>query len=101
MRTGLIVGGVVVVILGFIFTGTIIGAIIGLPFILIGFIMIIWGLVTSGKRTEQVIVSQPPTRTETVRTEIVQKIMVRCPNCSTLNPEDATYCSKCGAELKK
>jgi hypothetical protein len=28
-------------------------------------------------------------------------VKVRCPNCNTLNDEDADFCKKCGAPLKK
>jgi hypothetical protein len=28
-------------------------------------------------------------------------VKVRCPNCNALNDEDADYCKKCGASLKK
>ncbi len=93
MRTGLIIGGVVVVIVGFFFTLTIIGALIGLPFMLVGGIMMLVGIFSSGKKREQIIVSQ--------QVNYPDKVQIRCLNCNTLNSEDAKYCSKCGAELKK
>jgi hypothetical protein len=96
MRAGLLVGGVIVVLLGWSLTLTLIGALIGLPFILIGGIMILVGLFSSGRKTEQIIVSQ-----QVGHSEPIQRIHVRCLKCSTLNSEDARYCSKCGAELRK
>ena len=95
MRTGLIIGGVVVTIIGFFLTLTIIGALIGLPFMFIGGIMVLVGLFTS-KHREQVIVTQ-----QVGYSDASQKVQVRCLKCNTLNPDDAKFCKKCGAELQK
>lgn len=36
---------------------------------------------------------------ERVRVSQKEKIMVRCPNCKTLNDEDASFCKSCGNKL--
>jgi len=93
LRAGLIIGGVLVTIVGFLFTLTIIGALIGLPFMCIGGVMILVGIFTS-KRHEQIVITQQVGYPD-------QKVQVRCLNCGTLNIEESKYCTKCGAELKK
>jgi hypothetical protein len=50
MRAGLIVAGVLLLIIGYFLTLTIIGSIIGIPIGLIGVIMVLVGLFTSGTK---------------------------------------------------
>lgn len=50
MRAGLIVAGVLLLIIGYALTLSIIGAVIGIPIGIIGFIMILVGLFTSGAK---------------------------------------------------
>ena len=68
MRAGLIVAGVLLLVIGFGLSLTIIGALIGIPIGFIGFVMILVGLFTSGtkivpvaQQQQQVVVvpSQP------------------------------------------
>ena len=54
MRAGLIVAGVFLMIIGFLLTLTIIGALLGIPIGFIGFIMMLVGLLTSGTRVVHV-----------------------------------------------
>lgn len=57
MRAGLLVGGLIFLVVGIIFTATLIGAIIGIPLGFIGFIMILVGLFSSSK-PQQITIQQ-------------------------------------------
>jgi len=61
MRAGLIIGGIFLMLLGLFFDLTLIGLVIGLPIGIIGFIMLLVGLFTSGK-SSQIIVTQQVSR---------------------------------------
>ncbi len=52
MRAGLIIAGAVVLLVGFIFTASILGAILGIPLILIGFLVLFLGLILRSKNPE-------------------------------------------------
>jgi hypothetical protein len=101
MRAGLIISGVLLLIIGYFLTLTIIGAIIGIPIGFIGFIMIIVGLVTSG--TKVVFVQGSP-RHQPVGKPIPNpsykvsdsKPDNYCANCGTRLPESASFCPSCG-----
>ncbi len=118
MNTGRLVGGIILFILGLIFTGTIILAIIGVPMVIIGLILIVVGAVTSPPRP--VIVQQmppqvyyvqaPPTPPPgqapvTVNVQAAQaapappQIMRRCQYCGNVFPESQLKCPKCGASF--
>jgi len=92
MRAGLIVAGVFLLIIGFFLTLTIIGAIIGIPIGLLGFIMMIYGTVSSGKTIETRVVYAPPP-----------------PQYSTLQPvqsqsaasTDTKFCQFCGSKISR
>lgn len=57
MRAGLLVAGVVIILIGFILTITVIGAIIGVPLIIAGIVVFIIGLFTSHSK-QQIIIQQ-------------------------------------------
>jgi uncharacterized membrane protein len=55
MRAGLIVGGVLLGLIGFFLTITIIGAILGIPIGLLGFVMILVGIFSSGGSAKVIV----------------------------------------------
>lgn len=58
MRAGLTIGGIFLIIIGFFLTLTLLGAIIGVPIGLVGFIMMLVGLFSSGGGSQKVAVHQ-------------------------------------------
>lgn len=59
MRGSLLVAGAVMILIGFLLTVTIIGAIFGVPLIIIGLIVLIFGLFLSPvKQQNQIIIQQ-------------------------------------------
>ena len=57
MRGGLLIAGAVIIFLGFLLTVTIIGAILGIPLIIVGAIVFILGLFLSPTK-QQIIIQQ-------------------------------------------
>jgi hypothetical protein len=91
MRWSLLIGGVVLMGLGTVFTITLIGAIIGVPLMIIGLIMAFVSIFVP-TRVDPVIVTKIPGG-ETQR-------QIRCNKCSALNPDYAMYCNMCGNKLE-
>jgi predicted membrane protein len=58
MRAGLIIAGVIVLFIGVLLTATLIGAIIGIPLILIGTVVFFVGIFSSGKSKQVIHINQ-------------------------------------------
>jgi hypothetical protein len=115
MNAGRLVGGIVLIFLGIIFTATIIGAIIGIPLLIIG----IYLLARSGQSnvarpaviypTPQPSYYPPPPPgyggAPPVTVNVQQaapapgplQVMRRCRYCQTVYPETLAKCPSCGA----
>ena len=57
MRTSWLIGALVTFIIGFILTSTIIGAIFGIPLILLSFVILLFGLLLPDKRKITQVIS--------------------------------------------
>ncbi|MEM2780257.1 MAG: hypothetical protein QW791_05235 [Candidatus Bathyarchaeia archaeon] len=84
-------------------------AIGGLVLIIIGYIVIMLGFyATIYKVLTEVIIDEvkgivtPPTMQPTFQllTPTTQEIEITCPICRAKNPQQATYCIRCGTKLK-
>ena len=59
MRAGLLIAGALIVLIGFILTVTIIGAILGIPLIIAGIVIFILGLfLSSNKHSQNIVIHQ-------------------------------------------
>jgi len=118
-KVGSIVGGVILMIIGLGFTATIIGAIIGIPLLIVGLYLVIKGATSSPPRPQQQVVYVQPQpvyfpvppppgpaySAQPVTVNVQQaaaappppQIMRRCRYCNTVYPESAQKCPSCGA----
>ncbi|MGP8077358.1 MAG: hypothetical protein ACLQD8_04950 [Thermoplasmata archaeon] len=99
-KVGSIVGGVILMIIGLGFTATIIGAIIGIPLLIIGLYLVIKGATyTPPPPQQQVVYVQPqPIYVQQAAAAVPPpEIMLRCKYCNTVYPETAQKCPSCGA----
>lgn len=111
---GTVVAGIVLLLLGLILTATIIGAILGIPLLIIGFILIIVGAASSSTNPQPVYypvppVYLPPPPSASPATPVYvnvhpapsapapPQIMRRCRYCQTVFPEASSKCPRCGA----
>lgn len=99
-------------IIGFVLTLTLIGAILGIPIGFIGFIVLIVGLVTSGKKTvyvgapaaaqQQVVITggQPPTQMGqgNQSPQPMSGDTKFCQNCGAKMSKSGSFCPACGAK---
>ena len=91
MSPRLLIGGIILLGLGTILTISLIGAIIGIPLIIIGAIMAF------------VSIFIPNTRIDPSHTQLPiggSQRQIRCHKYSALNPEYAIYCNMCGNKLE-
>jgi len=58
MRASLLIAGVIVIFIGAILTATLLGAIIGIPLLIIGGIIFLVGLFSSGKSKQVIHIHQ-------------------------------------------
>lgn len=84
--------------LGWYLTMTLIGAIIGLPLMLSGFIMMLVGIFTPSQVPKIIIEAhhQQATNTQKMQTTDAQ---IQCTRCHNWNPINATHCKSCGKKL--
>ena len=119
MRARTLAVGIVFFFFGLVFTATIIGAIIGVPLLLIGLLLIIVGAVSSEPRPQIVYAAPqpiyypvpppPPPFSHVGATPVTvnvqagtplpppPQIMRRCRYCNSVYPESSAVCPKCGA----
>lgn len=103
MRAGLIIGGFFLMVFGAILFLTIIFFILGILAGLVGFIMLIVGLVTSPP--ERVIVQSPANVTTTVyappppEQRPINAGTKYCAACGTPNSTDTQFCKRCGKKF--
>lgn len=99
MRVGLLVSSMIAIIIGWYLTITIIGAIIGLPLMLIGFIMMLIAVSASARNSPKIIVGAPTH--ETTSTKKMQTIdaQIQCSECHKWNPINSEYCKTCGTKI--
>ena len=88
-------------IIGFFLTLTLIGAILGIPIGFIGFIVLIVGLVTSGKK--EVYVGAPAAQQQVVITGGPSPPMQVGQGNQSQQPlsQDTKFCQSCGAKMSK
>lgn len=97
MRTSWLIGALVAVIIGYLFSITIIGAIIGVPLILLGLFLLIVGIfLPEKKRRKEVIVKEVVRETVQQPVEPVKKANF-CSNCGA--KVKGKFCSKCGESI--
>ena len=106
MRAGLIIGGVLLLIIGFALDVSLIGLFIGIPIGFIGFIMIIVGLFTSGQKVitmgggqqqqQQTVYISPPAPPQAPVVSPPIQDGKFCPNCGARISRAATFCAICG-----
>ena len=58
MRASMLIGALIILIFGIIFTASVIGALIGIPLIILSIIFLILGIVLPSKRTHLVVVER-------------------------------------------
>jgi ribosomal protein L40E len=92
LRLGLIIIGLIIGFLGWLISLTIIGALIGVPAMFLGGIILFAGLITSSQH-QQIIMKQEVNSDQKIR------IKIKCQKCKTLNSEDAQFCKHCGEKL--
>jgi hypothetical protein len=92
MNPRLLIGGIILLGLGTILTISLIGAIIGIPLILIGAIMAFVSIFIPNTRIDPLVTTQFPSGGS--------QRQIRCHKCSALNPEYAIYCNICGNKLE-
>jgi hypothetical protein len=114
VNSGTIITGIVLLLIGLFLSATIILAIIGIPLLFIGFILIIVGAVSSSPQTQTVYYPPapvyyspplPPGSPSPVTVNVHQpapvqlppQIMRRCNYCNTVYPESALRCPSCGS----
>jgi hypothetical protein len=92
---------VILMIIGLGFTATIIGAIIGIPLIVVGLYLLIKGATwTPPTPQTQVVYVQPQPVFFPVpppQAPPPPQVMRRCEYCNTVYPESAQKCPSCGA----
>lgn len=108
MRAGLCVGGVTVMILGALCVLTIILLPLGLLIGLVGFVMLIVGIFTSGHKHEHI--HQPIQLTQQVTSSTphaipttsyaTPEVLVICPECKARISTKSKFCPECGAEIE-
>lgn len=94
----MIASGSIGMLIGFILTGTGIGAICGLPMILVCIIMIIWGYLMKAK--DQAI-RDDRVAERMLQTQAIASGVNICQRCKTPNPNTFQTCSACGAEFPR
>jgi hypothetical protein len=112
LGAGTVIGGVVILILGLLFTATIIGAIIGIPLIIIGIVVIAQGARPAPPPVVYYQAPPPPPPmyyqpSPPVVVNVQQashggappppQVMFRCRYCQNVYPEAAGRCPRCGA----
>lgn len=92
-------------LVGLFFDASIIGLIIGVPIGIIGFIMLLVGLFTSGQKyipvaggqqQQQVVYMTPPPQQAPAMTPMPSADGKFCPNCGARISKAATFCAACG-----
>ena len=92
---GLIIIGVVLIICGALFTFITLGfgIVCAWPFVFVGFILIIIGIVVSlvpESKPIPIVIQQPPQETQSIR---------YCTNCGRPIQSDTNYCPSCGKKI--
>ena len=93
MRLNLLIGGLIILGMGTILTITFIGAIIGVPLMIIGAVMAFVSIFIPTTRVDPLVYTQSPGGGS-------PQTQIRCHKCSALNPEYAIYCNICGNKLQ-
>jgi len=88
--------GYIFIVLGVLLSITLFGAIIGIPLIVIGALLVIAGKDTPTQTP--IIVQQQMSQPQR---EVIEKEIVLCPVCKSKNESDAKYCKKCGESLEE
>jgi hypothetical protein len=118
VNSGTVVTGIVLLFIGIFLSATIILAIIGIPLLFIGFILIIVGAVSSPPHPQNVYYQPapvyyspppppPPGSASPVTVNVHQpapvqlpaQIMRRCRYCNTVYPESLPKCPSCGSSF--
>ena len=93
LRYSLFIGGFVTLILGTLLIITLIGAIIGVPLLIIGAIMCFVSIFVPGSKVDEVVA-------ESTYSGVVPETQVRCQKCQAMNPKHAIYCNTCGNKIE-
>jgi hypothetical protein len=88
----------IVISIGLYLTMTIIGAIIGLPLILIGFIIMLIAIFAPSN-LPKIIVGAPPRKTTSTKKMQTIDAQLQCSECHKWNPINAEYCKTCGSKI--
>ena len=103
MRIGMVIGGLTLMLLGFIFVTTFIFFFLGLLLGFVGFVMFIVGLFTSYPRRYRYGYGQPPYPPQqpyAPQQPYVNPAGVKyCTSCGAPNAKDAQFCSRCGTKF--
>ncbi|MEM3656226.1 MAG: zinc ribbon domain-containing protein [Thermoprotei archaeon] len=98
MRLGAVIAGVLVIIVGFLFGITIIGLIIGIPLIIAGFIILIYGLLASDKNIN-ININTGEHGGGGGQTRTLSEFKF-CQNCGSKIAKSAAFCPNCGEQQK-
>ena len=102
--------GILLIVLGIMFSMTIIGLIIGIPMIIIGVKLIVGGAIVGGavgvggmvskgvKEGRQARLEEEDIREKKIRFKAEMLSKGHCPECGARLGRSAKYCLKCGAK---
>jgi hypothetical protein len=113
MGAGTVVAGILLLLFGLALTATIIGAVLGIPLLIIGIILIAVGAKSNPSppmvyyQPQPVYYAPPPTPVNVYVQQTAQasppppppppQVMFRCRYCQTVYPETQGRCPNCGA----
>ena len=92
----LIASGSIGIFIGIVLSATGIGAICGIPMVIVCIIMVIWGYLMKAK--DQAIKDENLTE-RMLMTQAVASGVNLCPRCKTPNPQTSGFCAGCGFEF--
>jgi DNA-directed RNA polymerase subunit RPC12/RpoP len=103
MKSEMLVGGTLLLILGILLIGTLFCSILGIILLFLGLIVLLGGLAASAQPPP--VYQQPPPQyyyqqpTQVIKeTEIREIVKIRCQYCGNLYEERENRCPKCGGK---